>query len=69
MRETPTKKYRVIMMSILALAVVAGGLFIYRLATATPQCDCMFPNSKRYGVISAGGTCKEVKCELKQARQ
>lgn len=52
------------MMCILALTFMTAGLFLYKALNATPKCDCKFPNSKRYGVIGAGGTCRMVPCEV-----
>ena len=56
------KKFKTILMAVVAFVVVAAGFFVYRWATATPTCDCMFPNSKRYGVIGSGGKCRVVEC-------
>ena len=64
MRNTSMKKSKVTMMCVLALVVIAAGLYVYRWSTAKPKCNCMFPNSKRYGVIGQGGGCRVVDCEI-----
>ena len=53
-------------MCVLALVVIAG-LYVYRRSTTKPKCDCMFPNSGRYGVIGLGGGCRVVDCEPPKA--
>lgn len=60
------KKSKLLIMCILALVVIAVGLYVYR-STTKPKCTCMFPNTKRYGVIGAGGVCRVVDCEIPQA--
>ena len=66
MRNTSMKKFKPIMMCVMALVVVVAGFYVYRWSTAKPKCNCMFPNSKRYGVIGQGGGCKVVDCEIVQ---
>jgi len=67
MRNTSMKKSKVTMMCVLALVAIAAGLYVYRWSTTKPKCNCMFPNSKRYGVIGQGGVCRVVDCEVPQA--
>lgn len=68
MHNTSMKKFKAIMMTVLALVVVAASFYIYRWSTAKPKCNCMFPNSYRYGVVSQGGVCREVDCEVPAKR-
>jgi hypothetical protein len=67
MLYTYTKRLKVMMMCVLAVLIVTTGWFIYHSANAKPVCNCMFPNSRRYGVIGSGGNCRVVECEVKQA--
>jgi hypothetical protein len=53
-------------MCVLALTFMTAGVFIYRALNSEPKCDCKFPNTKRYGVISAAGSCVEVPCKIGQ---
>ena len=62
-----TGKFKVIKLCVLAVIFVSAGWGVYYLANRTPVCDCMFPNSHRYGVIGAGGTCRVAPCEVKKA--
>jgi hypothetical protein len=64
---TSIKKSKAIMMCVLALVVIAAGLYVYRRSTTKPKCNCLFPNSGRYGVIGQGGVCRVVDCEIPQA--
>jgi hypothetical protein len=66
MRNISTKRFKAAMMCILALTFMTAGLYIYKALNSKPKCDCMFPNSKEYGVISAGGKCRVVPCEVGQ---
>lgn len=69
MRITPPTKLKALMMCFLALLVFTSGFYVYRWASAKPKCNCMYPNTKQYGVIGQGGTCRIVDCELKEARK
>lgn len=66
MRNTSMKKSKVIVMCVLALVVIGAGLYVYRWLTTKPKCDCMYPNSRQYGVIGRGGVCRVVDCEIPQ---
>lgn len=57
------KKFKAVVMTVAALVAVVAGLYIYRWSNTKPKCNCMFPNSKRYGVVSAGGVCRVAECE------
>ena len=56
------KKSKIIKMCVLALVVIAASLYVYRRSTIKPKCDCVFPNSGRYGVIGMGGGCRVIDC-------
>ena len=58
------RKSKVFVMCILAMVVIAAGLYVYRWSTTKPKCNCMFPNTKTYGVIGQGGKCRVVDCEI-----
>ena len=66
MRLIPTSKFKAALMCVLALTFMTAGLYIYKALNSKPKCDCTFTSSKRYGVISAGGKCEIVPCELPQ---
>jgi hypothetical protein len=66
MHFVSAKRLKLLMMCVLAFVAVTAGWYIYRSANAKPVCDCMFPNSKRYGVMGSGGTCRVVECEVKR---
>ena len=55
------------MVCVLTLVVIAVGLYGYRWLTAKPKCNCMFPDTKQYGVIGPGGGCRVVDCEIVKA--
>jgi len=61
------RRSKVIMMCVLALVVISAGLYVYRRITIKPKCNCMFPNSGRYGVIGQGGQCRVIDCEIVKA--
>lgn len=69
MNSLLTKKFRVVKMCTLAVVFATVGLCVYYLASAKPVCNCKFPNSGRYGVIGAGGTCRVVECEIKEPKK
>jgi hypothetical protein len=49
---------------ILVLLLVAG-FHVFRVSPTKPSCNCMFPNSNRYGVIT-NGRCIEVRCDVRK---
>jgi hypothetical protein len=61
------KKSKIILMCVLAVVVITVGLYVYRRSTTKPKCNCMFPNTGKYGVIGFGGACRVVDCEAPQA--
>ena len=63
MLKVPANRLKAIMMCVLALVVVAAGVYVYRWSNTKPKCNCMFTESKRYGVIGRGGGCMLVECE------
>jgi hypothetical protein len=67
MRYISVKKLKAIMMCVVALVMVTTGLYVYRWANTKPKCNCLFPNSKRYGVVGQGGVCRVVDCEINRA--
>lgn len=69
MRYINIKRFRAVMMCILAVTFMTTGLYIYKALNSKPKCDCMFPNSKQYGVISSGGKCEVVPCETGQSKK
>ena len=66
--DTSMKRSKLILMCVLAVVVVIpAGLYVYRRSTTKPKCNCMFPNTRKYGVIGFGGGCRVVDCEVPQA--
>jgi hypothetical protein len=61
------KRTRLIILALLLVAVGASVLYFLTRSTARPKCDCVFPNSGRYGVIR-DGTCVPTDCE-REAKQ
>lgn len=67
MRNISGMKLKAIMMCVVALMMLTTGLYVYRWANTKPKCNCLFPNSKRYGVVGQGGVCRVVDCEINRA--
>ena len=64
MRNPSVKRFKAVVMCVLALVAVVASWYVYRWSVAKPKCNCMFPQSKRYGVVGRGGTCRVVDCEI-----
>ncbi|HEX8283140.1 MAG TPA: hypothetical protein VF588_07285 [Pyrinomonadaceae bacterium] len=54
-----------ILFVIVAIALVAVN---YRLSTK-PDCNCFYPNSGRYGVLSGGGECVVSECVQRKKQE
>jgi hypothetical protein len=59
-----TKRSRFVALSLLLAILLAASLTYYFASkpAGKQKCDCVFPNSQRYGVI-INGTCVETDCD------
>lgn len=48
---------------LVALIAIASTVVLYLNRNSKPKCDCYFPNTGKYGVVSQGGKCSEIDCE------
>ena len=57
------KRSKLVILGLLLAMLAASIVYFFLLRSGEkPKCDCVFPNSGRYGVIR-DGTCVETECD------
>jgi flagellar basal body-associated protein FliL len=59
-----SKKSKTLISVLVLIMLAAAGFYAWRVSSQKPECNCVFPNTKEYGVIK-DDECVVTDCKLK----